>query len=162
MSTPKKYSFRAILENDEDDMDTAFIKIPLDVKKEFGTNGMVKIAATFDGHPYRGVLANMGGGCHLLGVRKDIRKAIRKGVGDPVKVTIRQDMQKRVVEVPAMLLKLLKKNPLAKNYFDSLSFSNRKEYAVWIGSAKKEETREKRLGLAIKKLLAKKRNPFEK
>jgi uncharacterized protein YdeI (YjbR/CyaY-like superfamily) len=37
-------------------------------------------------------------------------------------------------------------------YFDSLAFSHRKEYVQWIESAKKEETRTKRIEQAIEKL----------
>ncbi len=37
-------------------------------------------------------------------------------------------------------------------YFDSLAFSHRKEYIQWIESAKKEETRTKRIEQAIEKL----------
>ncbi len=37
-------------------------------------------------------------------------------------------------------------------YFDSLAFSHRKEYVQWIESAKKEETRTKRILQAIEKL----------
>lgn len=40
-------------------------------------------------------------------------------------------------------------------YFDSLAFSHRKEYVQWIESAKKEETRTKRIEQAIEKLLDK-------
>ena len=40
-------------------------------------------------------------------------------------------------------------------YFNSLAFSHRKEYIQWIESAKKEETRIKRIGQAIEKLQSK-------
>jgi uncharacterized protein YdeI (YjbR/CyaY-like superfamily) len=40
-------------------------------------------------------------------------------------------------------------------YFDSLAFSHRKEYIQWIESAKKEETRTKRIEQVIEKLLDK-------
>lgn len=40
-------------------------------------------------------------------------------------------------------------------YFESLAYSHRKEYMMWINDAKKEETRLKRIGLAIEKLASK-------
>ena len=40
-------------------------------------------------------------------------------------------------------------------YFDLLAFSHRKEYIQWIESAKKDETRTKRIEQAIEKLLGK-------
>ena len=154
--------FKAILENPEKKGDIAFVTIPFDVPQVYGTKGQVKVKATFDGHAYRGVLANMGTGCHIIGVRKDIRQAIGKEVGDIVQVTIEKDEVERVVDVPDELKKLLSKNPKAKSFFDSLSFTNRKEYAVWISSAKKEETKEKRFKEVLPKLLAGKKNPSEK
>ena len=93
---------------------------------------------------------------------KDIREAIGKKVGDLISVTIEKDTEERVVEIPAELGKLLSKNKAAKTFYESLSFTNRKEYAVWISSAKKEETKEKRLKDALSKLLNGKKNPGEK
>jgi uncharacterized protein YdeI (YjbR/CyaY-like superfamily) len=119
----------------------------------------VKVKATFDGHHYRGVIANMGTSCHILGLRKDIRAAIGKAVGDKVLVTIEKDTEERIVDVPEDLKKALEKSKIAKAFYDALSFTNRKEYAVWISSAKKKETRERRLEETIKKLLAGKKNP---
>jgi len=97
-----------------------------------------------------------------LGVRKDIRDAIGKQVGDVVQVTIEKDEAERVVDVPDDLKKLLAKNPKAKSFYNSLSFTNRKEYALWISSAKKEETKAKRLKEILPKLLGGKKNPSER
>jgi uncharacterized protein YdeI (YjbR/CyaY-like superfamily) len=50
--------------------------------------------------------------------------------------------------------KQLKKGKVL-SYFESLAFSHRKEYIQWIESAKKEETRTKRIHQAIEKLVDK-------
>jgi len=157
-----RIQFSAILEKPDDGMDTAFISIPFDVSEVFGTRGQVKVNAWFDGEPYRGILANMGTGCHVIIVRKDVRSAIGKKVGDRVQVEIEQDKTERTVEVPAAMNKALKKNASARKFFESLSYTNRKEYVNWIVDAKKEETKEKRLGLLVEKLAAGKKNPTEK
>jgi hypothetical protein len=156
------HSFTAVLENENKGMDTAFIAIPFDVEKIYGTRGQVKVKVTFDKHPYRGVMANMGAGCHQIGVRKDIRKAIGKNVGDSVLVTIEKDSEERIVNVPADLQRILSKNHKARSLFEALSFTNRKEYALWISSAKKPETRDRRLSQVVTKLLGGKKNPAEK
>jgi uncharacterized protein YdeI (YjbR/CyaY-like superfamily) len=57
---------------------------------------------------------------------------------------------------------LLESSPAALNFFHSLSFSNKKEYVVWILSAKQEKTRLERLSKVAEKLLAGKKNPSEK
>jgi hypothetical protein len=157
-----KHSFKAELQNNNTGMDTAFVAIPFDVEKIYGTKGQVKVKATFDGHPYRGVMANMGGGCHQIGVGKEIRKAIGKKVGDRIHVTIEKDVEERIVVVPADLQRVLSKNRKAKSIYEALSFTNRKEYALWISSAKKPETKEKRLSQIVERLLSGMKNPSEK
>jgi hypothetical protein len=162
MKKATTHKFTAILEKPDDGMDTAYISIPFDVEEVYGTKGQVKVKALFDGQPYRGVLVNMGTGCHVIGVRKDIRASIGKKVGDMVKVEVMLDTEERVVDLPEDLVKAFKKTPKAEAFYKTLSFTNRKEYAVWISSAKKQETHDKRLAETIKKLLAGKKNPSEK
>jgi hypothetical protein len=158
----EKKSFTAIIEKSNDGMDTAYVSIPYDVQETYGTRGQIKVKATFDGHPYRGVLSNMGTGCHIIGLRKDVRQAIGKQVGDKVRVEIEQDHEERVVDVPPDLKKVLAKSKKAQEFFDSLSYTNKKEYSLWISSAKREETREKRLSEIVPRLLKGKKNPSEK
>ena len=83
-----KHSFDAIIQSTGDGTQAAFIAIPINVEEIYGTRGQVKVNATFDGHPYQGVITNIGTGCHIIGVRKDIRKVIGKSIGDKLKVTI--------------------------------------------------------------------------
>ncbi len=114
------------------------------------------------GIPIRGVLANMGTGCHIIGLRKDVRAAIKKQVGDKIIVTIEPDTEERIVIIPDDLKKLLRKNKKAASFYSTLSYTNRKEYVTWITSAKKIETREKRLNEIIRKLNAGLKNPSQK
>lgn len=68
----------------------------------------------------------------------------------------------RTVPLPEDLEKLFTLHPKAKDFFGTLSFTNRKEYVVWITGAKKEDTRKRRLGATLEKLRAGKKNPSEK
>lgn len=140
----------------------AFISIPFNVEKTFGTKGHIKVKAWFDGYPYRGILANMGSGCHVIIIRKDIQKAIGKKPGDKIHVTLEHDLQERVVDVPEDLQQAFLKAPEAQKFYNSLSFTNRKEYAVWITSPKRQDTRDKHLAETIRKLLQGKKNPSVK
>ena len=69
------------------------------------------------------------------------------------------DLETRTIEPPPDFAKELRRSKTAANFFDKLSFSDKKEYVVWISSAKKEETRLRRLESAIGKLIAGKKNP---
>lgn len=72
------------------------------------------------------------------------------------------NLETRVITAPADLQKLFNQNKEAQSFFDSLSFSNKKEYVVWITSAKKEETKQARLQATINKLNDRKKNPSDK
>ena len=132
----------------------ALVEIPFSVEEVYGARGRVKVRATFDGHEYRGSLAPMGGGVHVLGVRKDVRAAIGKDVGDVVRVTLDPDDRPRTVEVPPELRSALADAPEARERFEGLSYTHRREYAAWVAEAKKPETRERRAGKAIDMLRA--------
>ena len=87
------YEFEAVIESTPDGKG-AFVRFPLNLRKEFGV-GRLKVDAAFDGVPYAGSLVNMGvknpdgSICYILGVRKDIRAALHKQAGDRVRVTVR-------------------------------------------------------------------------
>ena len=70
-------------------MDGAYVEIPFDVRKEF-VKGRVKVSSTFDGISYEGSLVRMGMPCHIIGVRKNIRAALRKKTGDPILVMLQE------------------------------------------------------------------------
>ncbi|MEP7254588.1 MAG: YdeI/OmpD-associated family protein [Ferruginibacter sp.] len=60
--------------------------------------------------------------------------------------------------VPPELQQLFYKNTLAASFFDSLAFTHRREYVEWIISAKKDETKKRRLETTMEKLTAQKKN----
>ncbi|MDB5231762.1 MAG: YdeI/OmpD-associated family protein [Chitinophagaceae bacterium] len=69
------------------------------------------------------------------------------------------DPIKKTVRLPDDLAKSLKKEKKANEFFESLSFSNKKEYIEWVITAKREETRNERVSGSIERLLKKWKNP---
>jgi uncharacterized protein YdeI (YjbR/CyaY-like superfamily) len=56
------------------------------------------------------------------------------------------------IEPPPAFCAALNKNPKAKQYFESMPPSHKREYLGWITEAKKEETRERRIVKTIELL----------
>jgi hypothetical protein len=146
----EQHTFRAVIEQAGGG---AFVTIPFDVEQTFGRK-RVPVRATIDGEPYRGVLVRMGGPDHMLIVLKEIRERIGKQAGAEVEVTVEQDLEPRVVDVPADLQAALAERPEARSFFDSLSYTHRKEYVRWIEEAKREQTRTDRVARAAEMLAA--------
>ena len=84
----KIYEFDAVIKK-VPEINGAYVKIPFDVKEEFG-KGRVKVVATFEGEPYEGSMVKMKTPCHIIGIRKDIREKIGKQPGDVIRVTIKE------------------------------------------------------------------------
>ena len=152
----RKYRFKAKIE--PAGMGGTFVFFPYDTEKEFGTKGKVPVKATYDGVAYTGSLIKCGLAYHALHVPKATREELDKGVGDAVDVVVWKDEEVRTLEVPATFAQLMKKEGLLP-FFESLSYTHRKEYCRWISEAKKEETRAKRLEKAVEMLKAKVKTP---
>jgi c-di-GMP-binding flagellar brake protein YcgR len=143
------------------DYDAAYINLPFDPVGEYGTRNKIKVKTTIDGEPYRGTIMDMGLVPSLI-VIQSIRKKINKNPGDKVHITIEEDKDERIVEIPDDLAALFHNNTNAKEFFSTLSFTNQKEYVNWILSARREQTRKDHLLITIDKLLLKKKNPSDK
>jgi uncharacterized protein YdeI (YjbR/CyaY-like superfamily) len=60
----------------------------------------------------------------------------------------------RCATVPRHIQEALKKHPAARRYFDGPAPSHRRRYVGWIESAKREETKTRRLKEAVRLLTA--------
>ncbi|MGM9988144.1 MAG: YdeI/OmpD-associated family protein [Bacillaceae bacterium] len=146
----KTYTFEATIKKHEG-KDATYIEIPFDIEKEFGAK-RVKVKATFDGEPYRGSIVRMGLPCYMLGVTKEMRNKIGKTYGDTMQVVIEKDEEERIVALPTDFEKMLRENKDAHTFYESLSYSQKRKYMQWITSAKREETKQKRMEEALVKL----------
>ena len=72
------------------------------------------------------------------------------------------DVINKRITLPNDVASLLEQNPAAMNHYQSLAYSHKKEYVLWILTAKQEKTREVRLVKMIEMLTKGKKNPAEK
>jgi hypothetical protein len=72
------------------------------------------------------------------------------------------DVDNKIVRLPDEIKSILQKSPQALANYENLSYSNRKEYVLWILTAKQEKTRSERLVKLVEKLMNGKKNPSEK
>jgi hypothetical protein len=72
------------------------------------------------------------------------------------------DLTNRIITPPREIIEALAYKPQSIAFFEQLSFTNKKEYVVWILSAKQEKTKLDRLSKLVDKLAAGKKNPSEK
>ena len=126
----------------------AWLNAPFDVIKVFGTRARVPVRGTINGFAFCSSLMPMGG-CHGMAINKSMRDGAGGKAGDAVSVVMERDEGKRIVEAPALLKKEMAKSKTAQAKWEKLSFTNKKEIALSISSAKQEETRRRRLAKAM-------------
>ena len=134
------------------------VAVPFDPVEVFGRS-RAPVLVTVPGHePFRTTIASYGGN-GWIGLRKAQRDDLMVGAGDEITMTVEFDEVPRVAEVPAELGAALASNPDAALAFESLSFSHSREYADWVGEAKRPATRERRASQAVERILTRSASP---
>ena len=124
------------------------IPVPFDPKAVFGkVRAPVKV--TINGYTFRSTIARMGRET-FIPLRKSNREAASVKGGDCVTVLISADVEKRNVELPDDLAKALMKRKSLWQQWQKLSYTNQRESVESVLSAKKPDTRERRIAKVLK------------
>lgn len=116
-----------------------------------GVRVSYRVKGSIDQHPIQQVaLLPMGDGGFVLPTNAHLRKAIRKGEGDLVRIELYVDDSP--LEYSGDLMECLYDEPQALLYFESLSRGHQNYYTKWVESAKTTETRVKRITQAVQGL----------
>ena len=99
-----KIEYDAIIHKDEEH-NGSYCDIPFNVLETFGKK-RVKIKALIDAVEYRGLLTPMGGKYGLF-MNKEVRDKVGKTYGKTVHISIEEDTEPRVVEIPQDLLEAM-------------------------------------------------------
>lgn len=118
---------------------------------ELGGGKRAAVRVTIGGRSARLRLAVMGGQ-NLIGLSKAARAELGVEIGDEVEALIELDDAPREIEVPDDLAAALAAVPGAREAFDALAPSHRKEHVRAVLEAKKPETRERRVAACMAKV----------
>jgi hypothetical protein len=127
------------------------IQVPGEAVAALGSTKRPKVVVHLNGYTYRTTVAAYGD-VFMLPVSAEHREAAGLRAGDQVEVTLELDQEPRTVTVPDDLAAALAAKPGATAAFDALSYSQRKEHARQVDSAKAEETRQRRIAAIVAKL----------
>lgn len=129
------------------------ICIPNDIIEKLNAGKKPPVKVTLNGYTYFSTVAVMGGK-YMVGVSADVRAAAGVKGGDKLTVEIELDTEVREVTLPPDFKKALDKDPKAKKFFESLSYSRQKNHVTIIEQAKTEETRLRRIEKSVNDLVA--------
>jgi len=129
----------------------AGIQVPNAIVEALGTSRKPAVRVTINGYTYRSSIASMGG-VFMLGVSKDVRAKADVVAGQAVDIDIELDTERRVVTIPPDLAAALDADPVAKPFFERLSYSNKRRIVEPIDDAKTPATRQRRIDTSVERL----------
>jgi hypothetical protein len=124
------------------------LEVPQEVVEALGGGKRPAVAITINGHSWRSRAAIMRGR-YLIGLSNANRKAAGIVTGDEVEVKVEFDREPRVVAEPADLARVLDADRLARAAYNRLPYGLKLQHVRSIESAKKPETRRRRIEKAI-------------
>ena len=135
----------------------AFLILPKNASAKLPTRGMTTVKGTINGHPFRATLEPDGQRSHWLKVNRKMREAAGAEVGEVVTLEIMSAGAEPEPRVPADLRKALAAAPKARALWSDITPIARRVWIHWITSAKRPETRARRIENACDMLAAGKR-----
>lgn len=135
----------------------AFLILSKNASAKLPTRGMTTVNGTINGYPFRATLEPDGQRSHWLKVNRKMREAADADVGDVVTLEIMSVGEEPEPRIPADLRKALAAAPKARALWSDITPIARRDWIHWITSAKRPETRARRIDNACEMLAAGKR-----
>ncbi|MFI1582943.1 YdeI/OmpD-associated family protein [Embleya sp. NPDC020630] len=124
------------------------LEVPAEVVAALGKGARPPVTITVNGHSWKSRVALLRGR-HLLGLSNANRQAAGIAIGDEVEVELKLDTEPRVVVEPPDFAQALDDDPIARTAYDDLAYSHKREHVRAIETAKRPETRQRRIEKAI-------------
>ena len=134
-----------------------FLLLPGSASTKLPTRGMAAVEGTLNGAIFLAVLEPDGDGGHWLKVDRKLREAAGAVAGDEVALDIVPTDRQPEPGVPPDLKKALANEPQARAVWTDITTIARRDWIHWIVSARKPETRLRRIESACSMLASGKR-----
>jgi hypothetical protein len=135
----------------------ALLTLPRNASAKLPSRGMMMVEGTINGFPFRTALEPDGKGNHRLNVKKGLNDAAGADSGDKVTVEITRVEEEPETRMPTDLSKALAAVPSAQELWAEITPMARRDWILWISSAKQAETRQGRIEKACSMLASGKR-----
>ncbi|MFT4081088.1 MAG: YdeI/OmpD-associated family protein [Nocardioides sp.] len=127
------------------------LEVPAEVVASLTDAARPRVRVTINGHTWRTRIAIMRGR-HLIGLSNANRAAAGVATGQEVEVAVELDTEPVTVTEPDDLAAALAQDPVAGAAYGRLTASQRRQHVRAIESAKRPETRLRRIRQAIESL----------
>lgn len=124
------------------------IEVPEHVVEQLGAGKRPPVRVMLNGHAYRSTIARMRGR-YMLPVSTVMRERAHVDAGDDVEVRLTHDTEPRTVTLPPDFADALREDRAAQDFFNTLSYSNRRRFVLSVEGAKTHETRQRRIARAV-------------
>src|ERR1700694_894110 len=133
------------------------LTLPKNASAKLPSRGKTMVEGTINAFPFRAALEPNGKGSHWLRVTKGMHDAAGADAEDTVTVEITRAGEEPETRVPMDLRKALAAAPLAQALWPDITPIARRDWILWISSAKQSETRRRRIEKACDMLASGKR-----
>ena len=152
-----RFSARLVEGQESGKVRSCFLNLPKGAIRKLSSPGERMVEGTINGFPFRRGLEVDAQGAHLLNVNKTMQDAAGAAVGDEVTVEITRLGEESEIRTPLELRKALAAAPQAEALWGTITPMARRDWILWISSAKQEETRRSRIEKACGMLASGKR-----
>lgn len=127
------------------------IQVPPEIVAALGSSKKPPVRITINQYTYRTTVAAYGD-VFMIPVAAEHRNSAGINAGELVEVEIELDTEPREVSVPADFAEALAGDAQAKQFFEGLSYSNKRRFVLSIEDAKTPETRQRRIAKSVSTL----------
>ncbi len=130
-----------------------YILIPAAIAQQLnpGVKKTFRVKGKLDSYAINAIaLLPMGGGDFIMPINADMRRGTKKRKGASLQVQL--EIDRAEIKPPAELIECLEDEPKALAHFNKLPKSHQNYFTKWITDAKTEQTKTKRIALAVNAL----------